>query len=224
MTDALGPFRQPDVWLFDLDNTLYPAGCRLFDQIDVRMKTFISDLLDVDRDEAHRIQKHYFHTHGTTLRGLMNANGIEPGPFLDFVHDIDLSELPASAKMEQALDALPGRKIVFTNASLDYAERVLDQLAIRHHFEDIFDIIAAEYRPKPDITAYHALIERHGVDPARAAMVEDMSVNLAPARELGMTTVWVPRDLEAARETGADDHVDHLVEDLEVWLHGLTQN
>lgn len=220
MTD---PFRQPDVWLFDLDNTLYPAGCRLFDQIDVKMKTFISELLDVDRDEAHRIQKDYFHTHGTTLRGLMNANGIEPGPFLDFVHDIDLSELPASAKMEQALDALPGRKIVFTNASLDYAERVLDQLAIRHHFEDIFDIIAAEYRPKPDITAYHALIERHGVDPARAAMVEDMSVNLAPARELGMTTVWVPRDLEAARETGTDDHVDHLVEDLEVWLHGLTQ-
>lgn len=223
MTGALGTFRQPDVWLFDLDNTLYPAGCRLFDQIDVKMKTFISELLDVDRDEAHRIQKDYFHTHGTTLRGLMNANGIEPGPFLDFVHDIDLSDLPASTKMEQALDALPGRKIVFTNASLDYAERVLDQLAIRHHFEDIFDIIAAEYRPKPDITAYHALIERHGVDPTRAAMVEDMSVNLAPARDLGMTTVWVPRDLEAARETGADDHVDHLVEDLEIWLHGLTQ-
>jgi putative hydrolase of the HAD superfamily len=223
MTDTPGTFQQPDVWLFDLDNTLYPAGCRLFDQIDVKMKTFISELLDVDRDEAHRIQKDYFHTHGTTLRGLMNANGIEPGPFLDFVHDIDLSELPASAKMEQALDALPGRKIVFTNASLDYAERVLDQLAIRHHFEDIFDIIAAEYRPKPDIIAYHALIERFEVDPTRAAMVEDMSVNLAPARDLGMTTVWVPRDLEAARETGADDHVDHLVEDLEVWLHGLTQ-
>ena len=217
------PFEQPDIWIFDLDNTLYPAGCRLFEQIDFNMKTFISKLLGVDRDEAHRVQKDYFHTHGTTLRGLMNAHGIDPTPFLDFVHDIDLSALPASPKMEQALNALDGRKVVFTNASLGYAERVLDQLGIRRHFEDVFDIVAADYQPKPDIRGYHKLIDRYRIDPTCAVMVEDMAVNLAPARELGMTTVWVPRDPLDARASGPRDHVDHVVEDLEVWLHQLTQ-
>jgi putative hydrolase of the HAD superfamily len=220
---SLAPFEHPDVWVFDLDNTLYPAGHELFQQIDLNMKTFISDLLEVDRDEAHRIQKDYFHTHGTTLRGLMNAHGIEPGPYLDFVHDIDLSDLPASPKMNEALGALDGRKIIFTNASLEYAERVLDQLRIRHHFEDVFDIVAADYLPKPNISPYKKLIGQYQIDPTRAAMFEDMSVNLAPARELGMTTVWVPRDPEAARADGPDDHVDHVVDDLAHWLHALSQ-
>jgi putative hydrolase of the HAD superfamily len=225
-TDAPPPssskFEHPDVWVFDLDNTLYPARHQLFQQIDVNMKTFIAELLGVDREEAHRIQKDFFHTYGTTLRGLMNAHSIEPGPFLDFVHDIDLSNLPPSPQMNQALGALNGRKIVFTNASLDYAERVLEQLQIRHHFEDVFDIIAADYLPKPDINAYYKLINVYGIDPKRTAMFEDISANLAPARALGMTTVWVPRDPEAAQLTGPDDHVDHVVEDLAHWLHVLS--
>ena len=217
-------FRHPDVWVFDLDNTLYPAECRLFDQIDIKMKSFISDLLGIDRDEAHRVQKDYFHTYGTTLRGLMTAHGVEPTPFLDYVHDIDLSQLPASEKMEIALDRLDGRKIVFTNASYDYAERVLGQLGISHHFEDVFDITAADYCPKPDMRSYRKMIAQHGIDPARAAMVEDISVNLAPARELGMTTVWVPRDKQVEGERAREDHVDHVVEDLEVWLTNLTES
>lgn len=217
-------FQHPEVWVFDLDNTLYPAECRLFDQIDVKMKSFISNLLGIDRDQAHRVQKDYFHNYGTTLRGLMTAHGVEPMPFLDYVHDIDLSQLPASEKMETALGRLEGRKIVFTNASLDYAERVLGQLGIRHHFEGVFDIIAADYCPKPDMNAYRKLIARYGIDPTRAAMVEDISANLAPARQLGMTTVWVPRDKQAAGERAHEQHVDHVVEDLEAWLADLTES
>jgi len=215
-------FQQPEVWVFDLDNTLYPAECRLFDQIDVKMKSFISNLLGVDHEEAHRVQKHYFHTYGTTLRGLMTAHDVQPGPFLEYVHDIDLSALPASEKMDAALTGLNGRKIVFTNASHDYAERVLGQLGIRRHFEDVFDIIAADYRPKPDLNSYQKLIERHAFDPTQAAMVEDMSVNLEPARQLGMTTVWVPRDKTAIHDAAPEEHIDHVVDDLETWLADLT--
>jgi len=218
------PFEHPDVWIFDLDNTLYPSECRLFDQIDVRMGTYIANFLGVEYDEARKVQKDYFRNYGTTLRGLMSVHGAEPQSFLDYVHDIDLSPLPDARRMEQALGRLDGRKIVFTNASLDYAERVLDQLGISHHFEDVFGIEAADYLPKPDINAYRKFIDRHGIDPNRSAMIEDMAQNLEPARELGMTTVWVPNNVARARESPQDGHIDHVIENLEAWLVELAES
>ncbi len=205
-----------DTWIFDLDNTLYPAACNLFAEIDVRMTAFIAEALDVDPVEARRLQKSYFHEHGTTLNGLMTLHGIAPADFLEYVHDIDLSAVAAEPELERRLDGLPGRKIVFTNGSQAHAERVLDRLGVGHHFRDIFDIQAAAYVPKPSIGTYEGLIARFGFDPARAIMFDDLSRNLLPAHRLGMTTVWVHSTSEWSRAPEPDDnsHIDHVCGDL----------
>lgn len=205
-----------ETWVFDLDNTLYPAACDLFAQIDVRMTAFIAELLDVDPVEARRLQKSYFHEHGTTLNGLIRVHGIEPSGFLDYVHDIDLSVVAAAPELERRLEGLPGRKIVFTNGSLVHAERVLARLGVDHHFRDIFDIHAAAYVPKPSIATYQGLIAHFGFDPKRAIMFDDLSRNLVPAHQLGMTTVWVRSDSEWSRalEPAARHCIDHVCDDL----------
>ena len=217
------------VWLFDLDNTLYPAGCRLFDQIERRMTDFICRALGVDEAGAHGLRRRYWQDHGTTLRGRMTHHAVDPDAFLDFVHDIDLTVVAPSPPLDQALAALDGRKLVFTNGSQAHAERVLARLGIGHHFEAIFDIVAADHVPKPEPAVYGRLIERHAVDPSRAVMFDDIAINLRPAAELGMTTVWVRAPISAGagghdRGDQAVDHVDHVAEDLCDWLSGLDES
>jgi putative hydrolase of the HAD superfamily len=207
-----------DVWVFDLDNTLYPRDCDLFAQIDVKMKSFISQLLSIDEEEAHRIQKEYFHTHGTTLRGLMDNHGLAPSEFLDYVHDIDVSPVPPNPALDDVLHRLPGRKIIYTNGSVIHAENVSHRLGIRHHFDGIFDIIAADYNPKPAREPYAQMIRDHDVDPTRAVMLEDIARNLAPAHELGMTTVWIRSEHDHSAMGSDGDHVHHVIDDLVEWL------
>ena len=207
-----------DVWVFDLDNTLYPRDCNLFAQIDVKMKAFISELLNVDVEEAHRIQKQYFRTYGTTLRGLMENHGLAPEEFLDYVHDIDVSPVPPNPALDDVLHRIDGRKVIFTNGSVTHAENVLGRLGITHHFDGIFDIIAADYVPKPERSAYEVFVREHNVDPTRAVMLEDIARNLKPAHAMGMTTVWI-RSKDDHSAMGADgDHVHHVIEDLVEWL------
>lgn len=208
--------RQIDTWIFDLDNTLYPASCDLFRQIDTRMAAFIADALGVASAEARTIQKQYYHEHGTTLRGLMLHHGIKPDAYLDYVHDIDLSVLPPAPALDAALAALPGRKLVFTNGSTAHAERVMARLGVDHHFDDVFDIRAADFVPKPEPDAYHRLVGRNRVAADRAALFEDIAANLAPANALGMTTVWVRH--AASRAPESDDFIDHVTEDLVTFL------
>jgi putative hydrolase of the HAD superfamily len=208
------PLGEIVTWIFDLDNTLYPVSCRLFDQIHARMTRFITERLDVSPEAALMVQKTYFREHGTTLRGLMTVDRIDPEDFLAYVHDIDLSCVPPDPVLVAALAALPGRKIIHTNGSRRHAERLLDHLGIAGSFSGIFDIAAAGYEPKPALVGYCELQRRHGVRPAAALMVEDMARNLIPAAQLGMTTAWVrnPADWAAA---GADgDHIHHIVDDL----------
>jgi putative hydrolase of the HAD superfamily len=207
-----------ETWIFDLDNTLYPASCRLFDQIHVRMTEFIAELVGVDHDAARALQKRYFQEHGTTLRGLMTVHGIDPRRFLDYVHDIDLSGVPANIALGAALAALPGRKLVFTNGSVRHAGRILKALGIDEHFSYVFDIEAAAYQPKPDRAAYDTLIREHAIDPTRAAMIEDMAKNLVPAKALGMVTVWLRGGPDWAAEGSAGDHIDYVVDDLPAFL------
>jgi len=207
-----------DVWVFDLDNTLYPRDCNLFAQIDVKMKAFISELLNVNVEEAHRIQKQYFRTYGTTLRGLMDNHGLTPEKFLDYVHDIDVSPVPPNPALNNVLHRIDGRKVIFTNGSVAHAENVLGRIGITHHFEGIFDIIAADYVPKPERSAYEVFVREHNVDPTRAVMLEDIARNLEPAHAMGMTTVWI-RSKDDHSAMGADgDHVNHVIEDLVEWL------
>jgi putative hydrolase of the HAD superfamily len=206
--------REIETWIFDLDNTLYPASCRLFDQIHARMTHFIADRLDLTLEAALTVQKTYFRAHGTTLRGLMTVDRVDPEDFLNFVHQVDLSGVPRDAVLIAALAALPGRKIVHTNGSHRHAERLLDHLGIAASFCGIVDIAAAGYQPKPELAGYHTLLQRHRVNPFTALMVEDMAKNLVPAATLGMTTAWVRNSVDWATDGSKSDHIHHVVEEL----------
>ena len=185
-----------DSWIFDLDNSLYPHSCNLFELVDRRIGQYVEELLGLDPVAARKVQKQYFHAHGTTLAGLMAEHDVEPGHFLDFVHDIDLARISADPWLVAALDRLPGRKFVFTNGDEAYARRVLDRLGLANAFDGLHDIHAMNYVPKPDPRSYAAMCARHGIDPARALFVDDMARNLAPAKALGMVTVWLDNGSE----------------------------
>ncbi len=214
---TVDPLHHVETWVFDLDNTLYPARSNLFDQVDRRMGEYIAARFGLDPQTARAEQKRLFRTHGTTLRGLMTEHGIDPHDFLDFVHAIDLAAVDPAPALAAALDALPGRKLVFTNGSVAHVERVLDRLGIAGRFEDVFDIVAGGFLPKPDPAPYAAMVARYGFDPRRAIMVEDMVRNLVPARALGMTTAWVRTPTDFAGEPQPGD-VDIIVDELEDWL------
>ncbi len=219
---ALAPeLRHIESWVFDLDNSLYPASCDLFALIDVRMGEYISRLVGCDPAEARRIQKHFFREHGTTLAGLMKEHGVDPHDFLSFVHDIALARLTADPDLLAALDRLPGRKFVFTNGDEAYAGRVLDKLGLANAFDGMHDIHAMNYVPKPHPDAYAQLCERHGIDPARALFADDMARNLAPAKALGMVTVWVDNGSEQAGAGAEPGFIDYRTTDIGRWLHEI---
>jgi putative hydrolase of the HAD superfamily len=205
-------------WIFDLDNTLYPAACDLFAQIDVKMGAYISKLLSVDLIEARKVQKDYFMQYGTTLAGLMRHHEVDPHDYLDYVHDIDVSVVMPDARMARALKVLPGRKIVYTNGSAGHAARVMERLGITHLFEGTFDVLASDFIPKPDPGAFTALIEAYAIDPEEAVMVEDLAKNLIPAHDLGITTVWVPTASEWSRDGADRSFIDYVADDLSAWL------
>jgi putative hydrolase of the HAD superfamily len=208
------PLSEIETWIFDLDNTLYPVSCRLFDQIHARMTRFIAERLDLTPEAALIVQKTYFREHGTTLRGLMTVDRIDPDDFLGFVHEVDLSGVPRDPVLVAALAALPGRKIVHTNGSRRHAERLLDHLGIAGSFCGIVDIAVADYEPKPALAGYRELLRRHRVAPATALMIEDMAKNLVPAATLGMTTAWVRNLVDWAAAGSGGDHVHHVVDNL----------
>lgn len=221
-------FDNIDTWVFDLDNTLYPASCRLFDQIDVKIGAFVSNLLGIDAAEARRIQKAYFYEYGTTLRGLMSEHKVAPEAFLDFVHDIDHSPVPANRLLDEALHALPGRKLIFTNGTVAHAQKVLARIGVTHHFGDIFDIVHSDYIPKPAIGPYRKFIAQTGIDPARSSMFEDIARNLEAPHELGMTTVLVTspdntdaKHLNSLHGGAGEAHVHHVTDDIAAFLSKL---
>ena len=212
-----------DCWIFDLDNTLYPASADLFALIDQKMGQFIQNLLGLDPIAARKVQKDYFVRHGTTLSGLMAEHAIDPDGFLDFVHDIPMDRLSPAPSLANAIQALPGRKLVFTNGDADYASRVLDALALSDCFETIFDIREANYQPKPELAPYQMLCNSRDIDPERALFVEDMARNLKPAKTLGMATVWINNGSEQANGMASADYIDFETHDLSHWLTHFTE-
>ncbi len=216
--------RHVDCWIFDLDNSLYPASADLFALIDARMGEFIQRLLGCDADEARMVQKGFFRDHGTTLAGLMPDHGVEPREFLAYVHDIDLARLSADPRLVAALDRLPGRKFVFTNGDEAYARRVLDKLGLANAFDGMHDIHAMDYVPKPDPGAYARICERHAIDPRHGLMVDDMARNLVPAKALGMMTVWVDNGSEQASHAAAPGEIDYRITDIGDWLSEMTED
>ena len=208
-------------WVFDLDNCLYPASAGLFALIDERMGAYIQRLMACDAVEAKRIQKDHFHTHGTTLAGLMRECDVDPHDFLQDVHGIPLDRIAANPRLATGLARLPGRKFVFTNGDAPYARRVLQAIGVDEHFHDLHDIHASELRPKPDPHGYALMCERFGIDPARAVLVDDMAQNLKPAKALGMTTIWVDNGSERGAHLADEGHVDHIITDVGEWLESI---
>ncbi|MDB2668599.1 pyrimidine 5'-nucleotidase [Alphaproteobacteria bacterium] len=225
-------FGNIDSWVFDLDNTLYPTDYNLFHQIDVRMTGFIQRLLDVDQEEAYRLQKDYLSDYGTTLSGLMNRHNMVPDAFLEFVHDIDVSVLSPAPELAKAIEALPGQKFIFTNGTTGHADRVAERLGVRHLFTDVFDIVAAGYVPKPNPDVYPAMLKKFDIDANRSVFFEDLARNLAPARKLGMKTVLVHHaDDDGTGHVGLNgsspmqdqNFIDHRTTDLTHFLNSVLQ-
>jgi putative hydrolase of the HAD superfamily len=202
-------------WVFDLDNTLYPPQARLFDQIEQRMITFVMDKLKLDRAAADKLRHDYWKRHGTTLAGLMREHDIDPLPFLEAVHDISLAHLDPDADLAARIGDLPGRKIVYTNGSAPYAERVLAARGLSGKFDAIYGVEHAGFRPKPERAAFETIFARDGVIPDRAAMFEDDVRNLAAPHDMGMRTVHVAPEAQPAR------HIQYHTDDLAGFLAKL---
>ncbi|MEM0898906.1 MAG: pyrimidine 5'-nucleotidase [Pseudomonadota bacterium] len=213
-------------WVFDLDNTLYPAHTNLFSQIDVKMTSYVSELLQLPRDEARKVQKDYYREFGTTLAGLIERHDVSPDDFLEKVHDIDYSWLDPDPALGDAINALPGRKFIFTNGDRGHAERTARQLGILDHFDDIFDIVAADLVPKPAGETYDKFRALHRVDCENAVMFEDLARNLNVPKALGMKTVLiVPRNFEATfSELWERDDIGGVVDHITDDLTGFLQN
>ena len=211
-----------DAWIFDLDNTLYPASADLFGLIDQRMGLYVQQLLGVDAEEAHGIQKRLFREHGTTLSGLMRDHAIDPHEFLAFVHDIEMDALAEDRRMVEALAKLPGRKLIFTNGDAVYAGRVLERLGLSKSFEAIHDIHACAYQPKPHVASYESMVKAFGIEPTTSLFVEDMARNLKPAKAIGMTTVWVNNGSELGNHEADLSFIDYEIHDVGQWLHEIT--
>ena len=231
----MADLRHVESWVFDLDNTLYPAECHLFRQIDAKMTDFIRLTIGVDHGEARRLQKRYYVKYGTTLSGLMIEHKTPPDAFLDFVHDIDHSVVPANADLRAAIERLPGRRYIFTNGSVAHADKVLGRIGLLGLFDDVFDIRAADWTPKPHVATYEKFLAATGVRPRRSAMFEDLAPNLEAAHALGMTTVLVAQEAPWIADEPADKrparpgdmrpaHVHHVTDDLAAFLTGVRTN
>ena len=184
-------FARKNFWIFDLDNTLYPASTKIFNMIDQRMKSFISKKLNISLEEALIIQKDFYKNYGTTLSGLMKFYNVDPDQFLDYVHNIDFSKIKKSEKLRQGINRLQGKKILYTNGDMKYAKKVLKAIGIDKSIPNIFDIKKANFIPKPELISYKKMIEEFEIDPEKAVFFEDIEKNLEPAYKLGITTVHI---------------------------------
>ncbi len=208
-------FSHVQTWVFDLDNTLYPPHMRLFDQIEVRMTDWVMAALKVDRARADHLRSHYWATYGTTLAGLMTEHGVDPGPYLTDVHDIDFSVLAPDPNLAAQIKALPGRCIVYTNGCAPYAQRVLDARGLTGLFDAVYGVEHAAFHSKPARAAFETVFALDGLMPDAAAMFEDDARNLKAPHAMGMRTVHVAPAPEPAA------HIHHHTDDLAAFLARL---
>ena len=222
-------FAHIDTWVFDLDNTLYPAHCDLWPRIDMRITYYMCEMFGLDGISSRALQKYYYQRYGTTMHGLIEEHGISTDGYLQFVHDIDRSDIDPDHALARAIAALPGRRLILTNGSRDHAMKTAEQLGLGGLFEDVYDIVAADLVPKPHPQVYASFFERLGVDPMRAVLFEDIERNLLVPHQHGMRTVLVvPKsgtrdhreDWEILR--GQKQHVDFVTDDLSGFLGRVT--
>ena len=218
-----------DTWIFDLDNTLYRADVSFFADLGDKMTDFISRHLALSAPEALRLQEEYYHSYGATLSGLIDIHGMDPAPFLDYVHDVDLTVLTPNPALRASIERLPGRKLVFTNGSRGHIRNVTEHLGLHDLFDGGFAIEDAHYVPKPNPGAYREFNSVFDVDPMRSVFFEDTVRNLEVPKAQGMATVLVGPDLvlDDLHDTRPDgttrraDWVDAVTDDLAGFLAGL---
>jgi putative hydrolase of the HAD superfamily len=219
LASARADFRHIEHWIFDLDNTLYAADATLMVELEARICRFVQRELGLDETRAWEVQKTYFRTYGTTLAGLMRHHGTDPEAYLSFVNDeVEVSGLIPDPQLLAGLERLPGKRFVLTNNCGRYGERVLTQLGMAHLFADIWDVRRSEFQPKPQRAAYDTLVRHANIVGPSAAMFDDLSANLEPARALGMTTVWLRKPGDGAAPL---PHIDHATDDLAQFLHSI---
>jgi putative hydrolase of the HAD superfamily len=211
-----------DNWIFDLDNTLYPADSNLFARVSRRMTIFIQKEFNLEEDTARDLQRRMFKEYGTTMRGLMVEYGTDAEEFMGFVHDIDVADMKEDKELARLLSQLPGRRLIYTNGSVSHAKKITEQLGISDLFEDVFDIVAGGFVPKPDPKPYDKMIATFSINPFRSVMVEDMAKNLRPAAKLGMTTVWLSHNKDWSSEDSDGDHIHYKIKNLNSWLASIT--
>ena len=211
-------FNSIKYWIFDLDNTLYSGDTKVFDQVDKKMSKYISDKLNVSIEEAKKIQKNYFYEYNTTLNGMIKNHKIDPGEFLEFVHDINIDFLQKDPGLAEEIEKLEGKKIIFTNGSRKHAMNITRRIGIDQYFDDIFDIVNANFIPKPAIEPYKKLVEKHKIDPKLCVLVEDIARNLKPAYEMGMKTIWIENNEPWAKKFSDSDFINYKTNNLSEFL------
>ena len=212
-----------DTWVFDLDNTLYSADSGIFQQVSELMSKFVSKYLNIDIKEAKKIQRKYYKKHGTTLRGMMDNHGVDPDTFLNEVHQLDYSIVEPDQKLNEELDKLRGKKIIYTNANLQHVNQVLARLELTNMFDYIFDIKMADYIPKPELNPYKQFIDKFNINTSCAIMFDDIAKNLVPAKDLGFTSVWINAGYENFSDDIANskDSLDYETKDLSSFLNEI---
>ena len=214
MSRAPADLAHIDTWLFDLDHTLYPPTTSVLRLIEARIKDYMTRLTGLDPEEAWALQKSYLAKYGGAVAGLIEHHDVDVEAFMAEIHDVPLDGVGPDPQLKAALSRLPGRRLVFTNASAWHAERLLAALDIAPLFHEVFHTEAAGYVMKPDRRAFQALIAAHAVDPGNTAFFEDRPDNLETGKALGMATVLVRPD--AADNT--DPFVDFRTDDLTDFL------
>ena len=210
-------------WLFDLDNTLYSGDTKVFDQVDKKMSKFISDKLNVSIEEAKKIQKNYFHEYNTTLNGMIKNHDIDANEFLEFVHDVDLSFLKKDVFLENQINKLNGKKIIFTNGSKAHASNVTKRIGIDKLFDGVFDIVDSDFYPKPSVEPYKKIIENYNIEPEYCIFFEDIARNLKPAHELGMKTVWIKNKEPWAAKYSDAEFINYKTDNLANFLKEINE-
>ena len=194
-------FKNKDVWIFDLDNTLYSYKTKIFDQIDERMKLFISKKLNISFEKAFTLQKKFYKEYGTTLYGLMKHYNFQPKEFLNFVHDVNLDKITKNKNLFENIKNLPGEKIIYTNGDENYARRVLKKLGIHKLFSYILDIERSNYIPKPIIDPLISFLEEKRINLNNCVYFEDLEKNLENAHKYGITTVHIEDKINKKKTT-----------------------
>ena len=210
-------------WVFDLDNTIYPASQSLFPRVANRMIDWIEQRLNLNRKLAEELKNRLFLEYGTTMNGLSVEYSVDPEDFLSYVHDIDLSDISYDEELDKGIYALPGKKFIYTNGTVMHATRILEAFGIAHHFELIFDIFASNHLPKPAMQSYQDFIVKSKINPKQAVMIEDMACNLEPAALLGMQTIWLMAEHSWAKKGAAEPYVHFIARDLKQFLSAAQQ-